>query len=142
MAQIKSLDAIGTKWQRVTSGAQAEYEDGVKNPMKDWGKETQAANQNYKTGVQKSIANDSFLKGVTSAGTKKWQENAVSKGPARYAQGVLLAGDAYSQGFKPYRDAIQSLTLPARGPKGDPSNINRVAVIAKTLHDVKLKGGK
>jgi len=142
MANIKPLDRINAKWQRVTAASGAEYEEGVKNPTRDWKTETLAANAAYKAGLQKSIAADSFAKGVSSAGTTKWQENAVNKGPSRFAQGVQLAVDAYSTGFAPYRQVIQSLTLPPRGAKGDPSNINRVAVVAKALHDKKLSGGK
>lgn len=142
MANIKPLDRINAKWQRVTSAAGAEYEDGVRNPSADWKANTLAATAAYKTGVQTSIAKDSFAKGVTAVGTAKWQANAIAKGPTRFAQGVSLAIDSYSAGFAPYRQVIQGLTLPARGPKGDPSNINRVAIVAKALHDKKLAGGK
>jgi hypothetical protein len=142
MANIKSLDRTNAKWQRVTAASGAEYEEGVKNPKADWQKETAQANASYKAGLQKSIAADSFLKGVNAAGTSKWQENAIAKGPSRFAQGVTLAVNAYSEGFAPYRQVIQGLTLPPRGPKGDPANINRVSVVAKALHDKKLAGGK
>ena len=142
MANIKSLDRTNAKWQRVTAASGAEYEEGVRNPKADWNKETAQANGSYKAGLQKSIAADSFLKGVNAAGTAKWQKNAIEKGPSRFSQGVTLAVDAYSKGFAPYRNVIANLTLPPRGPKGDASNINRVAVVAKALHDKKLAGGK
>ncbi len=142
MADIKSLDRINAKWVRVTQGAGAEYEEGVRNPRSDWAKQTLSANAAYKAGLQKSIAADSFAKGVASVGTGKWQDMAIAKGPSRFTQGVQLAVDAYSAGFAPYRQVIQSLTLPPRGPKGDPGNINRVAIVAKALHDKKLAGGK
>ena len=142
MADIKALDRINEKWQRVTSAAGAEYEEGVRNPRTDWKVATLKQNAAYKAGVQKSISLDSFAKGVEAVGTAKWQKNAIEKGPARFQQGVSLAGDAYTTGFAPYRQVISSLTLPPRGPKGDASNINRVAVVAKALHDKKLAGGK
>jgi hypothetical protein len=142
MANIKPLDRINAKWQRVTSAAGAEYEEGVRNPTADWKVETLKANSAYKAGLQKSISLDSFAKGVEAAGTLKWQNNAIAKGPSRFAQGVQLAVDAYSIGFAPYRQVISALTLPPRGPKGDVSNINRVAVVAKALHDKKIAGGR
>ena len=142
MANIKSLERTSSKWQRVTSGASAEYAEGVANPSKDWQKETTLATAAYKDGMQKSLANDSFAKGVAKAGTAKWQANAIAKGPARYSQGVQLGIDAYSAGFRPYYDIIRSINLPARGSKGDPKNINRVAVLAAALHDAKVKGTK
>jgi hypothetical protein len=142
MAQIKTLERIGSKWQRVTAGAGAEYAEGVQNPSRDWAKETANANAAYKDGITRSLQNDSFAKGVAKAGTAKWQKNAVEKGPARYSQGVSLAVDDYAAGFRPYYDIIRSINLPVRGAKGDPKNINRVAVLAAALHDAKVKGVK
>jgi hypothetical protein len=142
MPAIKAMDRISTKWQRVTSGAGLEYEEGVRNPAKNWAVETSAANAAYKAGMQASLSNDSFLKGVQKAGQTKWQTNAIAKGPIRFAQGVSLGIDAYSAGFSPYHNLIRSINLPARGAKGDPKNINRVAVLAAALHDLKVKGAK
>lgn len=142
MAQVKSLDRISSKWTRVTSAAAGEYEEGVRNPTKDWKTETAQANAAYKAGLQKSLQDDRFKKGVEAAGSQKWQDMAIAKGPSRFSQGVSLAGDAYSAGFAPYRQVIQALTLPPRGAKGDPANINRVAIVAKALHDKKVAGGK
>ncbi len=140
MAEIKSLDRIGSKWKRVASGAGAEYEEGVKNPKRDWAQSTVAAEPAYVQGIQASIARKGFSKGVAKAGTDKWQRNAIEKGPARFSQGVELGQDAYEKGFAPFREVIARTTLPARGAKGDPKNIQRVAVMAKALHDAKISG--
>lgn len=142
MAAIKPLDQVSSKWRRVASGASAEYEQGVTNPRKSWSAATLAAESAYKTGIQNSITRGAFASGVRSAGDTKWQTNAIQKGPMRYSQGIDLSQDNYQTGFEPYHRAISSLNLPARGAKGDPANINRVAVIAKTLHDLKLQRSK
>jgi len=139
MANIKSLDRISGKWKRVASGAQAEYEEGVRNPRADWADQTKKAESAYEQGIQAAIGRKAFGKGVTQAGTAKWQTNAIEKGPQRFSQGVALAEQAYETGFAPYREVISRLTLPARGPKGDPKNIQRVTTVAKALHDEKLK---
>lgn len=139
MANIKDMSRIADKWERVASGAGVEYEEGVRNPRADWATETSKAEGTYEQGIQNSISRKAFGKGVKKAGTSKWQENAISKGPGRYSQGVGLAKDAYEEGFAPYREVIARTVLPARGPKGDPKNLLRVAAIAKALHDEKLK---
>ena len=143
MPPIKSLDQISAKWARVSQGSQQSYEDGVKSPRASWAQNTAAAEGNYEKGVQASIARKSFGKGVKKAGDDKWQKNTLEKGPARWSQGIGLAQNAYQEGFSPYASVISATTLPARGPKGDPANIQRVAVMAKALHDKKLqlKGG-
>jgi len=139
MANIKSLDRISSKWKRVASGAQTEYEEGVKNPRTDWADATAKSETAYEQGIQSAIGRKAFGKGVHRAGTEKWQRAAIEKGPQRFAQGVSLAENEYEAGFAPYREVISRLTLPPRGAKGDPKNIQRVAAIAKALHDEKLK---
>jgi len=138
MPPIKPLSAITDKWQRQAQASEQSYTEGIQNPRADWKTNTQAANANYKAAIAQSLAQDRFAKGVQKAGTEKWQKNALAKGPARWSQGISLATDSYATGFQPFADTIASTTLPARGPKGDPKNIQRVAVMAKALHDKKL----
>lgn len=138
MANIKPLDRTAAKWARVSAGASNEYREGVENPRADWATQTKASEANYEAGIQAAIQRKAFGKGVTRAGTEKWQRNAVTLGPSRYSAGVQNAQTAYENGFAPYQQVISSLNLPKRGPKGAPENIQRVAVIAKALHDKKL----
>lgn len=139
MPPIKALDRISEKWMRAAQAATEEYRLGIENPRKDWSAETQNANEAYKAGIQKSISNDSYKKGVARAGTSKWQEGARTKGVPRWAAGIGVSQAAYEEGFKPYADVIARLQLPKRGPKGDPNNIARVAALAGALHAEKLK---
>lgn len=138
MPPVKSLDRISDKWARVASVSQPEYEEGVRNPRSDWAEATRAAEANYERGVQQSIQRKAFGKGVANAGTAKWQERALTKGPSRWANGIQVSRQAYETGFQPYREVIQRTSLPARGPKGDPKNIQRVSVLAEALHAEKI----
>jgi len=139
MPPVKSLDKISQKWTRVCQSSQQAYEDGVRNPKGDWAENTVKAANAYASGVQAAVSSGRFQKGVTSAGTSKWQANAITKGPGRWAEGIRLAQDAYERGFAPYRTVIEGLSLPTRGPVGDPANINRVKVIAEALHKERLR---
>lgn len=139
MAEIKSAGAAADKWGRRTSTAGPEYEEGVRNPRKDWAEQTGKAEKNYEAGVQAAIQRKSFGKGVANTGTSGWQAAALAKGPGRFAQGVSGAIDKYRAGFQPFQETIANLALPARGPKGDPNNINRVSVIASALHKKKIE---
>lgn len=139
MPAIKAMDKISAKWSRVTQQSTQSYTEGVQNPARDWATNAAAAEKNFETGVQASITRKAFGKGVKRAGTKKWQDAAIDKGASRFASGVALAETAYQNGFAPFRTVIANLSLPPRGPKGDPANINRVALISKALHDEKIK---
>lgn len=141
MASIKPLGEIGSKWTRVTPMRQQDYADGVKKPRRPWAQATVDANAAYKAGLTKALADDRWVKGVARAGDAKWQHGATTKGPGRWAEGVSGAGNAYVQGFGPYHRTIEALTLPARGAKGDPKNIERVRVVADAMHKTKVSLG-
>ena len=139
MPAVKSLDRISEKWARVVSISQPDYEAGIRNPKTDWAQATASAAQNYNQGVQKAVQEKRFEKGVKKAGTEKWQARSLEVGPGRWLEGVQVSRDQYERGFAPFRTVIENVTLPARGPKGDPKNIQRVAVLASALHAEKLK---
>ncbi|GAI13894.1 unnamed protein product, partial [marine sediment metagenome] len=84
-------------------------------------------------------AKDLFAKGVDRAGTAKWRDHALKKGPGRFAEGVYIAGPDYETGFKPYHDAISRVDLGPRFPKRDPRNLNRVKIIVDALIAEKIK---
>lgn len=142
MADIKPMSRIADAWDRRSQASTPDYEAGVRDPKTDWGTATLAAEDNYNKGVQAAIQQKRFGAGVRSAGTEKWQKNAMEKGVARWAEGIRLARDAYVKGFQPYADVIARTSLPARGPKGDPKNYERVRVIGTALHNAKVSRTK
>jgi len=138
MAEIKSAARSTEKWKRASQSAQPEYTTGVTETKKDWGQNTLAAGESYEQGVTAAIGDKRFQKGVSKAGTDKWRKQTLLKGPARWADGIAKSGNAYEQGFAPFRSVIEGLTLPPRGPKGSPQNLLRVAAVANALHEAKL----
>ena len=140
MAEIKSLSAIRDKWTRVTPMRVEDYKLGIENPKRDWEEETAAAEGNWKAGVDAAQAKGLFTKGVKKAGTAKWKDKALKKGPGRFAEGVYIAGPDYEKGFAPYRDAIERVDLGPRFPRRDPRNLGRVKQVVDALVAEKLKG--
>ena len=137
MVKIKSIDVIAKKFVAKASAAGPDYESGVRSPKEDYATAAKAAEGSFEQGIQAAIARKSFGKGVSKAGTTKWQNKSLSKGVARYPTGVADAEQEFNQGFAPYASTISSLTLPPRRAKGDPGNLARVAAIAKALRDKK-----
>lgn len=138
MAEIRSLQHIRDKWVRVTPMRTEDYKLGVANPRRDWEAETAAAADTYKQGVDAAHSKGLFEKGVHRAGTKKWQDKALKKGPGRYSEGVYIAGPDYEKGFAPYREAIAAVDLGPRFPKRDPRNLERVKRVVDALVREKL----
>lgn len=139
MPPIKPTTSIREKWQRVTPTRVTDYTAGVSAPTRDWAGATAAAEGSYEGGIQQAIAQKRFSKGVRESGSEFWQKKSVEVGSPRWPQGVQAAGGDYEAGFAPYRDAIERVQLPPRGPAGDPRNIERVSVIAKALRTTKVK---
>lgn len=137
MPPIKRAGDIAKKWGRVTPARADDYKLGVEDPRRDWADESEKAEPAFEAGVQAAISDKRYGKGVRRVGTAKWQEKARTKGADRFGPGVRGAEDEYEKGFAPFRDVIERTDLPPRGPKGDPRNLERVAIMAKALHDAK-----
>ena len=73
-------------------------------------------------------------------GDTKWRNNAQTLGPSRFSTGVQNAKPSYQQGFQKFHSVIASTTLPPRGPKGSPENLNRVSALTQALHSAKMAG--
>jgi hypothetical protein len=137
--QVKSADVVAKKWAARAGAAGADYAAGVNGTTKDWATDTANAAPAWAAGVQTAAANGSFAKGVNNAGTAKWKSKAANVGAARYPQGVAAATPYYQSGIGPVLQTLSALSLPARGPKGDPGNIQRVTAVTTALR--KLKTG-
>ena len=135
MVKTKGVDRTVNKWTSKVAGASGGYLDGVTNPTADWQTETSKAEGSYEQGVQRAIATKQFGKGVSRAGTAKWQKGAVEKGPSRWVAGVGMAEDEYRSGMGEVIQVIESTALPPRGAKGDPKNYDRSRQLGTKLHN-------
>ena len=138
MAEIKSIAAIQEKWGRVTPGRTEDYTLGIKNPKRDWAQSAAAAKESHKAAMVAAGAADSYAKGVNKAGSARWQDRAIRKGPGRFAEGVVVGAADYGTGFAPYADTIKATTLPVRFPRGDLRNLDRVKTISQALRKKKM----
>ena len=137
MPAVKSTSTSADKWVRRAGQAGNDYKTGVQNPRKNWAEATSEASEAQAAGVQQAISEGRFTKGVQKAGNSKWQRKATSVGATRYGPGVAAAKSDYEAGFAPFASVIQGVTLPPRGPKGDPRNYERVQQIGDALHAAK-----
>ncbi|MEM4019798.1 MAG: hypothetical protein QXG57_06190 [Thermofilaceae archaeon] len=139
MPRTRDIGHLAEKWVRRASQATQDYQFGVQNPTTDWQQATLQAANAWQQGVQQAIQERRWEGGVRATPTQKWQRAAIEKGAQRFAQGVQVARDEWAQAWEPFRQVIESVQLPPRGPKGDPNNIQRVARIAQALHEAKRR---
>lgn len=129
--KIKDVGAIAAKFVARASSASTEYATGVQGAGQDWQSNASQSEANYEAGVQQGIAQKRFGKGVSDpAAQQKYVENATKLGPQRYQTGVTQAQGAYARGAGKHLDLMRNLTLPPRGPKGSPQNMQRAQVVA------------
>lgn len=140
MTAIKPLNQIADKWAKNAAQSSDEYRQGVENPRSDWATETANAKDNWEAGLADAISRDAFSSGVQEAGTAKWKRRTLEVGPARYRQGVGVSKQEFQSGFSRFHSVIAGLTLPPRGPKGSPENLDRVRAVAEALHNEKIGG--
>ncbi|GAI26675.1 unnamed protein product, partial [marine sediment metagenome] len=123
----------------VTPGRTEDYKLGIQNPKRDWAEEAKASEANYKAGVDAAQAKGLFVKGIEVAGTAKWREKALKKGPGRFAEGVYIAGPDFEKGFARFHAAIERVDLGPKFPKRDPRNLARVKAVVDALITEKVK---
>lgn len=137
-ARVPAVGAVAGKWARRASSAGGEYQLGVTGAGNRWLAAATAAENNYKAAVAAAAGAGRFGKGLARAGAQKFERGATTKGPGRYSEGVGVAEGDYSSQVAPYLQAIAATDLPAPQPRGSEANIQRVAVIARALRQLKL----
>lgn len=125
------------RWAQRTAAATPDYQAGIASPRVSWQQATVASADAHKAAVTEALAKGRFAQGVQRAGDAKWQRNAQGKGADRFGPGAAAGVEDYTQGVQKYLQVIEGTQLPPRGPKGDPRNIQRVAVLAAALRKAK-----
>jgi len=136
---VASAAEIARRFVKYAPGRADQFEDGVKNPRKDWEKETADAEGNYEDGVKAAIARKAFGKGVKKAGTAK-QKAKTLMNLSRWSEGISNAEETMTEAMEPVVRVMESVTLPKRYPKGDPRNYERVKAIGTALRKAKEEG--
>lgn len=139
MPKVPDLARVAAKWSTNAGNATQSYVEGVQNPKEDWKTATIAAADNYKQSVIKAANDGRFQKGVNRSSTDKQIQASVQKGTDRFSAGVALAGPDFQTGIEPVLQVIATTQLPPKKPKGDASNIQRVAALAAAQHAAKLR---
>lgn len=141
MPKTKGVTNTVDKWQRRSSVAGADYTAGVQNPRVPWDQAAKAGEANYRAGVTQAATEGRFGKGISRVGNEKWAKGAVTKGPGRFVEGVMVGAPNFQDRINTVLSTIEGVTLPPRGPKGSPANYQRVTPIGEALRRAFGKSG-
>jgi len=137
--ETPSAAEIGRRFAEFAPARAPRFEEGVRNPKKNWEKETADAESSYEEGVKKAISRKAFGKGVKKCGTVKQQAQTI-KNISRWSEGITGAEDVMVAAMESVVKVLQGITLPKRYPKGDERNYDRVKIVGTTLRKAKEEG--
>ncbi len=137
--KVKSAEEVSKKWGEVTPGRSTYYESGTATAGADWEANTKNAAAAFLAGVTAGNIKQMFVGGVAKAGAAKYTRKTKDVGVSRFGQGVTAAIGDMKDGVAPFLETMAGLTLPARGPRGDASNVNRVTAIMVANHKKRLQ---
>ena len=135
---VKTAAAIAAKWARVTVNRVQDYEDGVRNPRKDWAKGAIDAEDRYQESLKQSFTRNARVKGITRVGTAGQQQATIEKGIPRWPEGVRVAQPKMESGMDFVVRAIASVKERPKFTKGDPRNLEIVKDITQSIHKAKI----
>jgi len=130
---VKPANVASQNWVEGAGAASGRYAAGVQGAGSRWQSNTVAAAGTFKQGVSAGNIEQRYAAGAARAGSAKYERKATTLGASRFSGGVSDAKGDYEAGVSPYLSLIGSLTLPARKPRGDPGNLERVRVISSAL---------
>jgi hypothetical protein len=136
--RIRDTATIAQKFVQRAQAAAGDYKTGVEAAGQDWQTNTERSGDNYAAGVQQAIGDKRFERGVSAAGAGKFVTRASTLGAQRFPTGVGASQNEYAKGAGPYLDALKSMELPPRRPKGDPGNQARAQAVASKLRALKV----
>lgn len=134
--RIKDTGTLAKKFVQRAGAAQADYKDGVAASGADWEAGARAGADNYKIAVVEAANQGRFEKGIAAAGQAKFVARATSLGAQRFASGVQAAEQEWAKGVQPSLDALKSMELPPRRPRGQ--NAERANAVATRLHQLRV----
>jgi len=137
--ETKSLSDAQANWQSVTPGRSQQYADRAAASVGKWAQKTTAGIPNYQQAVAGASVANRIRANVAGRGSQRYPAKIRAVGASRFSAGVQAAGGDYSQGFAPYLQVIQGVTLPAKGPRGDPRNYDLTRAVGDALHNARIR---
>lgn len=137
MVDMPSTSDASEKFGRRGSQAGQDYEQGVSDSSdSDWQEGAVNGQDNWATGVQDAISNGSYETGVRNPNAS-WQQRSLELGSQRFGQGIQAATGKYETAVEPFFQALESLSLDPRGPRGSEQNFQRAQQVGRRLHELR-----
>lgn len=138
--KVKDLGSSAERFKTRASAASGDYTKGVSAAGSAWKAGVESSHDRWAQGVQDAVSRGAYGKGVGKVGGDYYSSRASTLGGARYSGGIAAGAGNWAEGFKPYADALASLSQSPKGPKGDPRNQQRSIEVQIALRNRKTSG--
>lgn len=136
--KVKPVAVAAAKWTANAARAADDFAVEAAAAAALWEAQTLANKDNYHKAITAAGIADRFAGGVKRAGAAKFARKITDVARDRFAPGIHAAVSDYTERVTPFLETIAALTLPKRGPRGDPANYNRVEAVGKALSAKRL----
>jgi len=136
--KVKPVSVAADKWDDNAARAADAFATEAEAASSLWEAQTKGAKDNYHKAITAPGIADRFIGGVTRAGAAKFARKIRDVAKDRFPGGIHAAKVDYTERVTPFLETIAALTLPKRGPRGDPANYNRVEAVGKALSAKRL----
>lgn len=135
---MKSASASASKFVERAGAASGDYVAGAQSTSKDQAAAAIAGKANYVAGIQASIAQGRYEKGLQNSGKSGWLKGIQDKGANRFAEGVASGASKYATNSGKYDSARTAADSLPRGPKGSEANFARAKAVGMALRKMKV----
>ena len=136
--KVKAAADIAKKWGDVTPGKSGYYEAEATVAGALWESNAVKAEKTFKSAIAEAGLEKRFVGGIKKAGAAKYERKVKDVGVGRFGPGVAAAIADMESGFAPYRDVLDGMSIPDRGPRGSTTNYAIVQKIGDPLHKKRL----
>ena len=135
MVKVKSEALIKKNYEDSTSLVPARFEAGVRSAS--W----QAASLGGQDLYEEQMRRDEILKrravGIEKVSDEAWRQATITKGRAVIGARMKAASDKQVAGYRPYREALLAVDLPAKTTDPIQNLINRAGAVVQAMVDKK-----
>jgi len=135
LVQVKPESEIKKNYEASTSLVPDRFRAGVNRAS--WQANARQGQSLYEAQMRRAEILRRRLTGIEKVSDESWKKDTIDKGVNIIADRMLKASQKQVDGYRPYREALISLDLPARVADPMQNLINRAGAVVKTMVDTK-----
>jgi len=137
MVKVKPETQAKKNYEDSTALVPTRFEDGVK--AANWQSPAKVGQGLYETQMTNPTVLKRRERGIDKTSDESWRRDTVDKGRAIIAARMRAASDKQVTNWRPYREALVAVDLPARTADPMANLTNRAGAVVKALVDKKAE---